>query len=413
MSSETNLQFSVAKRLRAAIDHLAVAACHDLGLPVTFVREQISYAAEAIETIPSSPLRGPVAGAAFLFPSNTEGAMPAYLITLAASMGFEVEAKLSRRSGRISHAVEAIFRGLTSIRFHHDSGPEFLKNMLMDAQVRFIQAFGDDGWIAGYRDSVEAARKTFAFDGPGKDPLLVLPGADMKAAVDAAVRIGLFAGGAACMSAERFIVHEDIAAEFLELLVARLRGLHPVAPDDPAAVLGYLYSERAAVRLEEQLAQALLRGARPLLAGGITPVTFAGRTFYACDPVVLSDVPADAALMQNETFGPVFPVVTFRTPAEGIRIADNTRYGLTATVFGGRDVADSVAASLRRTHAVTYINQTMLDAFRPEYWGSGGFKNSGWIWEFDEYGEMQTRHGFRPLRIELERVIRRRAGDTS
>ncbi len=336
--------------------------------------------------------------------------MPAYLITLAASMGLAVDVKMSQRCSQIGAALADIFAGHTTVRFHQGSGAEFLKDMLHGADVRFIQVFGDDDWIAGYRDSVQAAGKTVAFDGPGKDALLVLPGADIQAAVDGAVSCGLFAGGAACMSAERFIVHEDIAAAFLKLLVSRLRGLRPLPPDDPAAVLGYLYSERAAARMQQQVAQAIQRGARPLLPGTIRPVTFAGRTFHACEPVVLSNVPTDTALMQDETFGPVFPVVTFRSPAEAIAIAAGTRYGLTATVFGQRDLADSVAAVLKRSHAITYVNQTMLDAFQPEYWGSGGFKNSGWIWEFDERGVMRTRHGFRPLQRELERAICRSRG---
>lgn len=102
---------------------------------------------------------------------------------------------------------------------------DFLDAVLADPEVRFIQVFADDSWIEAYEPAVRASGKTVAFEGPGKDPFIVLAGADIDAAVAAALESGLFAGGAACMSPERYYVHDDIADAFVERLARRLEGV--------------------------------------------------------------------------------------------------------------------------------------------------------------------------------------------
>jgi succinate-semialdehyde dehydrogenase/glutarate-semialdehyde dehydrogenase len=161
--------------------------------------------------------------------------------------------------------------------------------------------------------------------------------------------------------------------------------------------------------MQAQRADAVLRGACVLLDGRMEPVAFAGRTFFACDPAILSGVPTEAPIMQEETFGPVFPVATFCSIDEAVAMADGTRYGLTATVFGPAKTAETVAAHLRASHAIVYTNCTMLDEFDPDGWASGGFKRSGWIWEPDQHGGVQTRRGRRRFADEIRRIVARAA----
>jgi succinate-semialdehyde dehydrogenase/glutarate-semialdehyde dehydrogenase len=390
------------------VSDFAEAACSDLGLPVTFVTEQIRYASNAIRSLPSGVLAqaGPGIEVAFLMPSNTEGALPAYVAALAASMGLIVHVKLSRRQQHIETALRETFSSVPAVRFHGGTGREFLNAMLSQSRVRFLQVFGDDRWIDPYRDVAARAGVSLAFEGPGKDPFVVLPGSDMRAALGGAIEAGLFAGGAACMSPERFLVHEDLFEDYVAGLVERLKRVRPADPSEPSAVLGLHYSEEAVKRIKEQVDDACSRGARLALCGNVTPVTHRGQTFFACEPVVLTDVDVGARVWREETFGPVFPIRSFRSEDEAVRIAEDSDYGLSATVFGSPDEVDRVVRLLAGTHAIVFSNVTMVSGFKPEFWGSGGYRRSGWI-EETIAGRRVRRDGYRPLSRELERVLER------
>lgn len=393
---------AAADRLEALVGDFQIAACVELGLPVSHVRQQILFAVRSIRSLAAQqPDRAKTGrAAAFLFPGNTEGALPAYLIAVAVAFGLDVEAKLSRRQREIGTLLADVFRQCPGVRFHDGAGRQFLERVLADHRVGFVQVFGDDGWIEPYRQGAARRPLTFAFEGPGKDPLIVLPGSDVTTAVDLAVESGLFAGGAACMSAERFIVHEDLAPAFTEALVDRLTGIRPTDPSDPDAVLGWHASEDAVVRIRSHVEDALSRGARLRLPGRIVPVERDGRTLYACEPIVLTDVEIGAPIWREETFGPVFPVHTFREDGEAAALAEDAEYGLSATVLGDPETAGQVSARLRRSHALVFTNESMVETFRPDFWGSGGFKRSGWI-EETVGGRRRRRDGFRSLRSEL------------
>jgi succinate-semialdehyde dehydrogenase/glutarate-semialdehyde dehydrogenase len=312
--------------------------------------------------------------------------------------------KISQQTPGIQAMLENVFQGFAQVRFHAGKGAVFLNAMLSDKDVEFIQVFGDDSWIGQYEARIRASSKTLAFEGPGKDPLVVLEGADLQKAVDGAIVSGLFAGGAACMSTERYLVHRSLARPFVTALVKKLSRIQPEPPDRPESVLGYMYSGRAAVRLRQQVKEAVVGGARLVLGGDIQTVDFAGRQWHACAPMVLTDVPAGAPVVMEETFGPVFPVQTFDTEMEAIELANSTPYGLTATVLGPDSRAAVVAHQLRESHAMVYTNTIMPDAFEPDMWGCGGFKRSGWLWETLPDGTFRQRTGLRTLRDELSRI---------
>lgn len=408
----------LANRLNLESEKLAEAACWELGYPISFIRGQLSFVAHCLAELKSTesyetPMAGNEPGAAFLFPSNTEGAMPLYILSLAASLGFHAQAKLSQRCPGVQACLEHLFDFTDRVRFHKGTGQEFLSVMLDSPLVQFIQVFGDDAWIGGYEGKVKASGKTLAFDGPGKDPVIVLPGADLVRAVEGTIKVGLFAGGAACMSPERFLVHVDLYEPFLAALKEGLAPIIPLNPNSPDAVLGYLYSSRAAERLREQIAEARQEGAKLVLGGKIEPLEFGGRTFYACAPTILIDVPPGARLLTEESFGPVFPIQVFHEAQEAVAIAENCPYGLTATVFGPQTEASLVSMNLRSSHVIVYANETMLEGFKPEFWGSGGFKRSGWIWETQPNGIFAKRTGYRPLRKELLGILQRTTKEVS
>lgn len=167
----------------------------------------------------------------------------------------------------------------------------------------------------------------------GNAPFLVLQDADVEAAVDGAMLAKFRNMGQACTAANRFIVHEDVAAEFTEQVVARVRALTVGPGTDPASHIGPLIDQRAVSRCAQLVADATDRGARVLTGG--SPIEGPG-TFFA--PTVLAGVPADARLLHEEIFGPVLAISTVASEEEAVRAANNTEYGLVAYAFT-RDLA--------------------------------------------------------------------------
>lgn len=401
----------LAAKVRAARDMLSRAACDDLAYPIRFINDQFDYVADSLEALPDGTVAveadSPIT--AILGPSNSEGAMLLYIAALARSKGFRVALHISRGNRRILATFAELLAHESWIMLTDGRSKDFLDAVLADPEVRFIQVFADDSWIEAYEPAVRASGKTVAFEGPGKDPFIVLAGADIAAAVAAALESGLFAGGAACMSPERYYVHDDIADAFVEHLARRLEGIVPRCPTEPAAELGYIYSTRAVGRMRRQVADAIDRGAVRHTGGEITTVSFDGRNFFACAPMLLTEVPVDCSLAMEETFGPIFPVWRFGSLEEARSLANATPYGLTATVFGPDAEAERLAGQLRRTHGLVYVNTSMVQGFRPEHWGSGGFARSGWLWETSADGQFTRRDGPRPLAGELARARERSA----
>ena len=397
---------SLACPLQEASERLAMAAAEELGLPIDFTHEQIAFATRSIADLPpgldTRAAGEPLPVLAISLPANTEGAMAAYLIAKARSRGWAVRARLSRRASRIAGVLAEVFAADDNVDFACGDGESFILTALADPAVALLQVFGDASWMRGYQAHVERAGKVLAFEGSGKDPLLVLEGTDLDEAVRISLDSGLFAGGAACMSAERFLVHDSLADAFVERLVACLADVTPAPPDRPGTRLGFLYSEAAARRAASQVVEAISRGARMRLGGLPRQVEWRGRTFHAFGPVVLTDVPRDADVLASETFAPVFPIRTFSAIDEAIEEALGTPYGLSATVVGPTELARRAAKRLGDGHANVYCNASMAEAFKPEHWACGGFGLSGWTWGPGPDRQIIERHGRRSFRALLD-----------
>lgn len=176
----------------------------------------------------------------------------------------------------------------------------------------------------------------------GKDPMIVLPGADPVAAARIALRASVVATGQACQSIERIYVPRGLADMFLAELVARAAEVQPNWPDIDVGDIGpFIFADQAG-KVAAQIADALAKGAQ-LLCGG-PPVQQGGGWYMR--PTVLTDVTADMAVMADETFGPVIPVTVYDEVAEAVRMANASQYGLSAAVIGPRGAAETVAAQL-------------------------------------------------------------------
>ena len=177
----------------------------------------------------------------------------------------------------------------------------------------------------------------------GKDPAIVLPDADIPLAARAIIRSAIGMTGQACQSLERIYCHESIAEPFTEELLAQLRVLSLTCTDDGAGDIAPLIFERQVETIQAQVDDALAKGATCLLGG--EPVQ-AGGIWYP--PTLLTNVNHDMLIMQEETFGPVIPVVIYGDVEEAVSLANDSTFGLSAAVFSAdADTAKAVAERLQ------------------------------------------------------------------
>jgi succinate-semialdehyde dehydrogenase/glutarate-semialdehyde dehydrogenase len=160
----------------------------------------------------------------------------------------------------------------------------------------------------------------------GNAPFVVLADADVRSAVDGALVAKLRNSGATCTAANRCYVHRSVAAQFTEHLAAAMRDLRVGPGLDPDSELGALVSVAERDKVAGIVDRAVALGASPVVAGSLPELDGA---FYA--PTVLSDVPPDAPILDQEIFGPVAPIVVFDDEEEAIDLANDTEYGLIAT----------------------------------------------------------------------------------
>jgi len=347
--------------------------------------------------------RVPVGTVAILLPGNVGISNPVATIGTAFLAGNRVVARLPGALRRWGEVLEPLFTThLPGVRFAHGGGPDFIRAALADPAVAVLMVFGDDRWAAAYEPEIRAARKKLIFEGPGKDPFLVLPGADLERAANDAVRGGYYNSGQACTSPERFYVHAELAAEFVERVVELTRREVMGAPEDAAVTVGPIASQRVVDRIAIQLADARAKGARVAAGGCMTRCVLADGTVGTfVQPTVLTGVSAAMSIMQDETFGPIIPIQTVGSEAEATAVAADSRYGLAANLYGGSAAA---APALDGCHGQVFRDEIWLDFYgRNLHAPYGGRKRSGWVWEWQ--GESFVhRDGARSNAVELSRT---------
>jgi acyl-CoA reductase-like NAD-dependent aldehyde dehydrogenase len=188
----------------------------------------------------------------------------------------------------------------------------------------------------------------------GKDPALVLPDCDFDHAVDNLVDGAFFNSGQSCCGIERVYVHADLYDRFVEAYVAKTRQYVVGSPLEAGTTIGPVVTPSAAERIRAQIAQALAGGARALVGASDFFVPDLGSCYVA--PHVLVDVTHDMDVMAEETFGPVVGIMKYKSVEEGVRLANDSRYGLTASVW--TQDADRGLAIMQQLQAGTvYMNR--------------------------------------------------------
>lgn len=202
----------------------------------------------------------------------------------------------------------------------------------------------------------------------GNAPFLVFADADLDAAVDGAMLAKMRNMGEACTSANRFHVHESVAAEFAEKLTARMGALSLGRGTEPGVEVGPIIDAAQRDKVAELVEDAVERGATCLTGGSRRDG--AG---YFFEPTVLADVPAGARVLTEEIFGPVAPIATFSTDEEAIAAANDTEYGLVAYVFT-RDLTRAFKVCEALETGMIGLNQGIVSNAGAPF---GGVKQSG------------------------------------
>ena len=242
---------------------------------------------------------------------------------------------------------------------------------LVESGVDKIMFTGSVG--TGKRVAEMAARRLIpvVLELGGKDPMIVLEDADIETAAHAAVWGAFANSGQACASVERCYVHTSVAPRFIERVTELTRSLKQDVGTSDGADLGSMSSERQLEIVEDHVLDAIEHGATAL-TGGHRASQFSG-PFY--EPTVLTEVDHSMKVMREETFGPVLPVMIFETEEEAVRLANDSCFGLTASVWTknirrGRRLAESLQAGTVMVNEVLYTHGIAQTPW-------GGVKESG------------------------------------
>jgi succinate-semialdehyde dehydrogenase / glutarate-semialdehyde dehydrogenase len=204
----------------------------------------------------------------------------------------------------------------------------------------------------------------------GHAPVIVFDDAELDVAT---TKIGFSkfqGGGQSCIAANRVLVQHGIADDLGQRLAKRAQTLRVGHGTDPGVEIGPLIDVRAVERVRAQVAEAVDRGAR-VLTGGDTPAGLDPQRFFA--PTILAGVSPAATIAREETFGPVAPLIPFRTEADAIRLANSTPYGLAAYVFT-RDLGRAHRVSEALDFGMVAVNDGALGWVQAPF---GGIKESG------------------------------------
>ncbi|MFY9265764.1 MAG: NAD-dependent succinate-semialdehyde dehydrogenase [Solirubrobacterales bacterium] len=217
----------------------------------------------------------------------------------------------------------------------------------------------------------------------GNAPFIVFEDADLDAAVDGAMLAKMRNNGEACTAANRFHVHEAVAAEFGQMLAARMSAMKIGRGSDEGVEVGPLINEDQRSIVADLVADAITKGAKPLAGGEAL-----GGPGYFYPPTVLADVPAGARVLSEEIFGPVAPITTFSTEDEAIDAANDTEYGLVAYVYT-RDLGKAFRTIERLQTGMVGLNRGVVSNPASPFGGvkQSGFGREGGSEGIDEYLE--------------------------
>jgi succinate-semialdehyde dehydrogenase/glutarate-semialdehyde dehydrogenase len=372
-------------------DDLALLMTLEMGKPVAESKGEIAYAANFFRWYAEEAVRingrftvnetgagrvltmqQPIGPCLFITPWNFPLAMGTRKIGPAIAAGCTMVVKPAKQTPLSMLALVGILEeaglpaGVCNVVTAKSSGT-IMEPLIRDPRVRKLSFTG----------STEVGRKLIeqsaqgilrtSMELGGNAPFVVFEDADVDAALEGAKIAKFRNGGQACTSANRFLVHEDVAEEFTKGLVAMADEFVLGPGTEEGTTLGPLISDDAVEKVVELVTDAVDRGAT-VAAGGTEKSD--GRYYPA---TVLTDVPADAKILHEEVFGPVAPIITFSSEEEAVRLANDTEYGLVAYAYTN-DAARLLRVSRTIEAGMLGINTGLVSNPAAPF---GGIKDSG------------------------------------
>lgn len=217
----------------------------------------------------------------------------------------------------------------------------------------------------------------------GKSPLLVFADADLDLAVDLAVE-QYDNAGQVCLAATRLLVEESVAEEFTRRFVAKAADIKQGDPRDEATDIGPNIHPRQLAKIDGFVQRALAAGARAVIGGAP-----GDGQYYP--PTLLTDVRQDSEVVQEEVFGPVLTLQTFSTEEEALHLANDTRFGLAATLATG-DPERAERVTARLVAGTVWVNCFFVRDLKAPFGGSrqSGVGREGGNWSFDFYCDVKN-----------------------
>jgi succinate-semialdehyde dehydrogenase/glutarate-semialdehyde dehydrogenase len=258
-------------------------------------------------------------------------------------------------------------KGVLNVVTSHSSG-EIMEPLIRDPRLRKMSFTGSTP--VGRKLIEQSAEQVLkvSMELGGNAPFLIFEDADLDAAVEGALIAKMRNGGEACTSANRFHVHESVAAEFAQKLAARIGAFKVGRGTEDDVKMGPLIDEAQRSKVAELVEDAVAKGASVLTGG--SRVDGPG---YFYEPTVLTDISPDADLLSEEIFGPVAPIIGFSTEEEAIAAANDTEYGLVAYVFTN-DLTRAFRVVEALETGMIGLNQGMVSNAGAPF---GGVKQSG------------------------------------
>jgi succinate-semialdehyde dehydrogenase / glutarate-semialdehyde dehydrogenase len=321
-------------------------------------------------------IRQPVGVVAVITPWN----FPAYMIARTAAAALAAGCTII-----VKPSKQTALTGLEVARTFADAGiPPGVFNLVTGDPNAIGNAFLDDARVRkiSFTGSIEIGKKLMTgaaksvkrvtLELGGNAPFIVMSDADLKKAIEGLISAKFGNAGQMCIAPNRVFVNSSLLDTFLERVSKKVAQLKVGDGRDPETDIGPLINLSAVKKVESLVKDAIDNGARVLVGGRkLTEGALAFGSFYS--PTVLADVTSDMRIAQEETFGPVAPVIAFEDDEEVIQRANNTHYGLTAYLYT-RDLNKAIRIAERLEFGIIGINDTRIATVEAPF---GGFKQSG------------------------------------
>ncbi|SIR68090.1 NAD-dependent succinate-semialdehyde dehydrogenase [Williamsia sterculiae] len=245
--------------------------------------------------------------------------------------------------------------------------------LIEDTRIRKITFTGSTGVGRILLGQAAANVQRTSMELGGNAPFIVFDDADLDAALDGAFAAKMRNGGEACTAANRFLVHDSVAEEFTDGLIARMQALTVGPGYADGTTLGPLISEKQRNSVAQKVTDAVADGARVRLGGEQARAEQHGGDGWFYPPTVLDEVPVGAEITRGEIFGPVAVISTFGTVDEAIAAANDTEYGLAAYIYT-RDLDRALSVSDRLQTGLVGVNRGVISDVAAPF---GGEKQSG------------------------------------